>query len=113
MAPDQPLQSDLTSLLAQGKILEFNELRADLHSVSLRDLDLCGMDLRNLDVRHLDLLDCHLRHADLRGLDFSNSRLDGTSISGAKISGTLFPSNLSAEEILLSLVHGTRMRALA
>jgi len=40
----------------------------------------------------------------------STTLLDGASIGGAKISGTLFPRNLDAEEITLSLVHGTRMR---
>ncbi|MFO7636044.1 MAG: GNAT family N-acetyltransferase [Clostridia bacterium] len=41
---------------------------------------------------------------------FSETRLDGASINAAKVSGTLFPRELSAEEITLSLLHGTRMR---
>jgi hypothetical protein len=36
--------------------------------------------------------------------------LEGASINSAKISGTYFPPSLSAEEITLSLVHGTRLR---
>ena len=36
--------------------------------------------------------------------------LEGASIAGTKISGTYFPKELSAEEINLSLQHGTRMR---
>ncbi len=51
-----------------------------------------------------------LRHGDMRGVDFSHTNLEGASINGAKISGTLFPKELRAEEILLSLQHGTRMR---
>ena len=54
--------------------------------------------------------DCYLRHADLRGVDFSQTRLQGASINGARISGTYFPPELSADEINLSLLHGTRMR---
>jgi uncharacterized protein YjbI with pentapeptide repeats len=52
----------------------------------------------------------YLRHADLRGLDLSETNLEGASINSAKISGTYFPTTLSAEEITLSLVHGTRLR---
>jgi len=47
---------------------------------------------------------------DLRGIDFRKSLLDGASINGAKISGTYFPVSLSAQEILLSFEHGTRLR---
>jgi hypothetical protein len=37
--------------------------------------------------------------------------MEGASIRNAKVSGTLFPKNLRAQEIRLSLDHGTRMRA--
>jgi hypothetical protein len=36
--------------------------------------------------------------------------LAGCSLFHAKVSGTLFPSNLDADEIRLSLEQGTRMR---
>jgi uncharacterized protein YjbI with pentapeptide repeats len=52
----------------------------------------------------------YLRHADLRGLDLTHTNLEGASINSAKISGTYFPTTLSAEEITLSLIHGTRLR---
>ena len=48
--------------------------------------------------------------ADLRGIDFRKARLEGASINAAKISGAYFPVELSAGEIELSLLHGTRMR---
>lgn len=100
----------LGQLLIDGDITAFNQAREQIAEYSLAGLDFSGVDLRNLNARGLDMRDCHLRHTDLRGIDFSETNLGGTSISCAKISGTLFPDNLSAEEITLSLVHGTRMR---
>ena len=47
----------------------------------------------------------------MRGIDFSTCKLDGASINGAKISGCLFPTEFSAAELELSLLHGTRLRA--
>ncbi len=44
------------------------------------------------------------------GVDLTHTNLQGASINSAKISGTYFPPTLSAEEITLSLVHGTRLR---
>lgn len=63
-----------------------------------------------LNVEGLDLSGCYFRQTDLRGLDFRKSRLEGASINAAKISGVYFPDELTAGEIELSLLHGTRMR---
>ena len=101
---------DLIHMLSHGRVDEFNSLREKGENCGLRGADLCGVDLRGIQVRGLDMRDCRLRHADLRGIDFSETRLEGASLSGAKISGTLFPMELSAEEINLSLLHGTRLR---
>jgi uncharacterized protein YjbI with pentapeptide repeats len=97
-------------LLKEGKIEEFNQRRSSGEPYDLRNTDLRGTDLRDLDARNLDLSGAYLRHADLRGLDLSEANLEGASINSAKISGTYFPTTLSAEEITLSLVHGTRLR---
>lgn len=43
-------------------------------------------------------------------MDLSSAKLAGASIHGAKISGVYFPVDLSADEILMSLEHGTRLR---
>lgn len=56
------------------------------------------------------MTDCYFRQADLRGIDFRKANLEGASINAAKISGAYFPAELSASEIELSLLHGTRMR---
>lgn len=110
MSANQTDNKQLGQLLISGDIEAFNQAREQITASSLIGLDLCGMDLRNLNASGLNMQDCHLRHTDLRGIDFSQTNLEGASISCAKISGTLFPDDLSAEEITLSLVHGTRMR---
>ena len=63
-----------------------------------------------LDAAGIDFSNCYFRAADLRGIDFSNARLEGASINGAPISGAFFPAELSADEIMLSVNHGTHMR---
>ena len=110
MAAPKIIDDPLYQLLRDGRIEEFNARRRAGETCDLKDSDLRSLDLRELDVAGLDLRHCYLRQADLRGLDFSSTLLDGASINGAKISGTYFPRELSAEEINLSLVHGTRMR---
>ena len=100
----------LYRLLREGKIQEFNEEKARGATIELSECDLRGIDLRDIDADGLDLSGCYFRQSDLRGVDFSNCNLEGASINSAKISGTLFPKALSASEIELSLLHGTRMR---
>ncbi|MET0066089.1 MAG: pentapeptide repeat-containing protein [Candidatus Thiodiazotropha sp.] len=100
----------LYQLLKQGRTDEFNRKRAEGQNCDLVNADLRGIDLRNLDTENLNLAGAYLRHADLRGLDLRSANLEGASINSAKISGTYFPDSLTAEEITLSLVHGTRLR---
>lgn len=97
-------------LLREGCIKEFNAKKAAGDTCDLRGCDLRGLDLRGLETDGLDFSDCYFRQSDLRGVDFSKAKLDGASINACKISGVLFPPELSASEIELSLLHGTRMR---
>lgn len=97
-------------LLREGAVEEFNARRAAGENCNLVGADLRTIDLRKLDAKGLDLRNCYFRQADLRGIDFSQSSLEGASINAAKISGAFFPRELSAEELTLSLTHGTRMR---
>jgi uncharacterized protein YjbI with pentapeptide repeats len=60
----------------------------------------------------MDLSGAYLRTTDLRGVDLSQANLEGASIHEEKISGTLFPENLSPEEIMLSVTRGCRMRVI-
>ena len=97
-------------LLREGCIKEFNVKRAGGEPVDLTRCDFRGLDLRGLETDGLDFSECYFRQADLRGIDFRKARLEGASINAAKISGAYFPVELSAGEIELSLLHGTRMR---
>ncbi len=112
MTINQPQIKDdpMYRLLRDGEIEEFNARHAAGESCDLRGCDFRTSDLRKLHAKGLDLRDCYFRQADLRGIDFSEAQLEGASINAAKISGTYFPPQLSAEEIMLSLTHGTRMR---
>ena len=97
-------------LLREGLIVEFNTRKANGEKSALINCDFRNLDLRGLDANGLDLSGCYFRQADLRGIDFTACRLEGASLNGARISGVLFPQELTAEEITLSLLHGTRMR---
>lgn len=97
-------------LLREGEIEEFNAKKAAGQKCDLTNGDYRGLELQGLDAAGLDFSGAYFRLADLRGVDFSNANLDGASIHEAKISGTYFPRDLPAEEITMSLVHGTRMR---
>ena len=97
-------------LLREGCITEFNVKKESGETVDLRGCDLRGLDLRGLAADGLDFSDCYFRQSDLRSVDFRKARLEGASINGAKISGAYFPAELTAGEIDLSLLHGTRMR---
>lgn len=101
---------ELYQLLRKGKVEEFNVRKTSGEAIDLVNCDFRGIKLRGLDAAGLDLSGCYFRQADLRGLDLSNTKLDGASFHSAKISGTLFPDDFSADEINLSLEHGTRLR---
>lgn len=97
-------------LLREGNIKEFNAQRKLGKLPELRDSDLRGLDLRGMDASGADMSNCYFRQTDLRGIDFSQAKLEGASLNGAKISGCFFPKELSADEVTMSFLHGTRMR---
>ncbi|WP_165857484.1 pentapeptide repeat-containing protein [Marinobacter sp. JSM 1782161] len=106
-AIDHPLYQTLRD----EDVPAFNDARGRVDALpSFAHGDFRGLDLRGLDARDLDLSNAYFRGADLRGIDFSDSQLEGASIAGAQISGCLFPRALHADEIVMSLNHGTRMR---
>jgi uncharacterized protein YjbI with pentapeptide repeats len=107
MALDQV--SELVCLLREDKIDDFNE-RAKQAPPQLENADLRMMDLRRADLVKANLRGAYLRNADLRGVDLSDADLAGASLHDARISGCLFPPSIPAEEIVLSMSHGTRMR---
>ncbi|MFT7414067.1 MAG: hypothetical protein ACI9FO_000722 [Methylophagaceae bacterium] len=109
----EPIISDnpLYRLLRDGNVAEFNQRIAAGEKAELVGCDFRHINLKNIDTKGLDFSNSYFRQADLRGVDFSNcDSLEGASLHGAKISGAFFPSALRADEILLSLEHGTRLR---
>jgi uncharacterized protein YjbI with pentapeptide repeats len=108
-----PVISDnpLYRLLREGKIDEFNQRVAAGEQVDLTSCDFRHLNLQGLQAKGLDFSNSYFRQADLRGIDFTEClSMEGASIHAAKISGVYFPKQLDANEVLLSLEHGTRMR---
>jgi len=101
--------SKWAGLLRDGRLEEFNRL-AGQTPPELANTDLRMLDLRKADLSRADLRGAYLRNADLRGLDLTFAHLEGVSMHDANVAGVFFPANVSAEEILLSLTHGTRIR---
>lgn len=97
-------------LLRVGKIEEFNKRISAGESCDLTACDFRNVDLRGINASGLDFSDCYFHQTDLRAVDLRQATMEGASINGARISGTYFPPQLTAEEIGLSLLHGTRMR---
>jgi len=104
------LDNDIYQLLRDEKIDEANELldrggRYDLTGAFLR-----GLNLQGLHVEGIDFTNAYFRLSDLRGLDLRACGMEGASIHGTKIHGAYFPPELSAEEVMMSVNYGTRMR---
>lgn len=110
MSQPRQLDSPLYRLLRDEKIGEFNKQKTKEGRIDLRGADLRGLDLRQLDAAGIDFTDAYFRGADLRGVDLREALLEGASIAHAQISGAYFPTELCADEILLSMQFGTRMR---
>jgi uncharacterized protein YjbI with pentapeptide repeats len=91
-------REEFNALVEEGKI-------PDLHNQNLSDLDLRGFDLRRTN-----LSGAYMRGVNLGGQDLSGADLSGASIRGATVSGCLFPKDLPADEIRMSIEHGTRIR---
>ena len=112
MPVSQPIRPghEMYNLLQDEHMDEFNRRQAEGAGFDLSGLDLRALDLRGLNTKGLDLTNCYLRNANLAGLDLSDCNLEGASMFQAHISGTLFPKELAAEEIRLSIDMGTRLR---
>jgi uncharacterized protein YjbI with pentapeptide repeats len=101
----------LYRLLRIGKIDEFNQRIAAGETVDLKGCDFRHINLQQLNADGLDFSDSYFRQSDLRGVDFSKCiNFEGASIHAAKISGARFPREIRADETLLSLEYGTRLR---
>ncbi|MGV8863937.1 MAG: pentapeptide repeat-containing protein [Pseudomonas sp.] len=110
MSQPKQLDSPLYALLHQDDITAFNEQKPKTGTVDLVGGDFRGLDLRRLDATGVDFTDAYFRAADLRGVDLRHTALEGASLGHAQISGTFFPVELTADEILMSVNFGTRLR---
>ena len=110
MAAPQITDDPLYQLLRDENVEEFNKQKAAGVSAELKGCDFRGLDLRTLDAAGLDISDSYFRSADLRGIDFRETKMEGVSFTNCKISGCYFPREISAQEVLMSLEHGTRIR---
>ncbi|MFF7710487.1 pentapeptide repeat-containing protein [Pseudomonas sp. NPDC007930] len=104
------IDSPLFTLLRHEDVQAFNREKTAHTPVDFRGGDFRGLDLRQLDAAQVDFSDAYFRSADLRGIDFRQSALEGASLAHAQISGAYFPVELSADEILMSVNFGTRLR---
>lgn len=104
------LDNPLFQLLREGRIPEFNERKASGVKCNFAAGDFRGSDLRGMDAEDIDFRDAYFRGADLRGIDLRSSDLQGASMARAHISGCYFPDELSANEIIMSVDRGTRLR---
>ena len=112
MPDSQPIRPDheMYILLQDEQMEEFNRKQAEGANFDLSGLDLRALDLRGLNTKGLNLTNCYLRNANLAGLDLSDCNLEGASMFQAHISGALFPKELAADELRLSIDLGTRLR---
>jgi len=108
---DAGMGADLARMLREGQSEAFNAWVAAHGPADLTGANLRMADLRGADLKGASLRGAYLRAADLRGQDLSSCDLAGASLAGAKVSGALFPADIGADEITLSLAHGTRLRA--
>ena len=110
MTLPQQLDSPLYKILRSEQTSSFNQQKPASGVIDLAGGDFRGLDLRELNADGVDFRDAYFRSADLRGIDFRNSSLEGASLAHAQISGAYFPPELSADEILMSMNFGTRLR---
>ncbi|NWA85013.1 MULTISPECIES: pentapeptide repeat-containing protein [unclassified Pseudomonas] len=110
MSQPKLLDTPLYALLHKDDIRGFNQERPKDGTIDMRGGDFRGLDLRDLDATGVDFTDAYFRSADLRGLDLRDCSLEGASLAHAQISGTYFPPELTADEILMSVNFGTRLR---
>ncbi|MBX9914611.1 MAG: pentapeptide repeat-containing protein [Pseudomonadaceae bacterium] len=110
MSQPRQLESPLYRLIRGENIAGFNAQKPPEGEIDLCNGDFRGIDLRSLDATRVRFTDAYFRGADLRGLDLRDACMQGASLAHAQISGTYFPEELSADEILMSVNFGTRLR---
>lgn len=109
--PEPIISTDpLYQMLRNENVKGFNAARKLGKTCDLRHCHLRGLDLRGTDFSNLDLSGAYFRGADLRGIDFSTCIMEGVSLGDAQISGCYFPRSIPANELIMSVSYGTRIR---
>jgi uncharacterized protein YjbI with pentapeptide repeats len=104
------LEDDTFRSLRAGDLDGFATRIARQTVVDFSNADFRGTDFRRADLSKVVLRGAYLKDADLRGVDLRQMDLEGCSLHNAKIGGTYFPECLSAAEIQMSVLYGTRIR---
>ena len=110
MSQPKLLDTPLYALLHKDDVAGFNKERPQDGPIDMVGGDFRGLDLRELNADNVDFRDAYFRSADLRGVDLRGCSLEGASLAHAQISGAYFPPELTADEILMSVNFGTRLR---
>jgi len=110
MATPIHLSDPAFKALRVSDLESFRRLTADQKQIDFSNTDLRGTDLRKVDLSKIVLTGAYLKECDLRGQDMRHMNLSGVSIHGAKIGGVYFPDDLEANEIVMSVSMGTRLR---
>lgn len=98
-------------MLRDGNITEFNrEITTNKDPVDLENCNFRGVDLRKANLKNANLKNSYFKMSDLRGVDLSEAQLNGASFNKARVGGVLFPKNVTAAEIKLSVDLGIRIR---
>lgn len=107
-SPEKNLE--MFDFLVDGNIDRFNEERAKGFVPDFSGKNFRGIDLRRAEFDGINLHGAIFSNADIRGLNLYNSDMEGASLKACKISGVYFPPNLAADEIMMSVQFGTRIR---
>lgn len=102
------LDSALYALLHKDDIAGFN--RNVRKGLSICEAAISELGFWQLNAQDVDFTDSYFRSADLRGLDLRTACIEGASLAHAQISGACFPVEMTADEILMSVNFGTRLR---
>ena len=81
-----------------------------MKEVDFSGCSLRGVDFRRVDMRRINIQGSYLRGADLRGVDLRAHDLEGCSFHDSIISGSYLPPNVTPDEVIMSIRHGTRIR---
>ncbi|WXL26945.1 pentapeptide repeat-containing protein [Ectopseudomonas mendocina] len=108
MSTPRQLNSQLYVLIRDEELGAFNTQRP--HNVDLSNDDFRGLDLPSLNPNNIDFSNAYFSGADLRGFDLRTCLLEGASLAQVQILGTYFPTAVTADEILISVNFGTRLR---